>query len=109
MSCYLRIFAPLSKKAPAVNHCSVKTYKPPIKIVSDSSLLGVDSSLKVGSFSFGSLVSASAVSKPIFHIKATEYKTNTSTPMVYGSGKNILSFGSLSVKHLSKKQRWWVW
>ena len=32
----------------------------------------------------------------IFDIKATEYKTNISTPMLSGSGKNVLSFGSLS-------------
>ena len=41
-------------------------------------------------------MSASDVSKPIFDIKATEYKTNISTPMLSGSGKNVLSFGSLS-------------
>ena len=51
--------------------------------------------MKVGSFSFGSPVSASAVGKPIFEIKATEDKTNISTPMLYGSGKNIASFGSM--------------
>ena len=41
----------------------------------------------MGSFLFGSPVSASAFSKPIFEIKATEDKTNISTPMLYGSGK----------------------
>ena len=41
-------------------------------------------------------MSASDVSKPIFDIKATEYKTNISTPMLPGSGKNVLSFGSLA-------------
>ena len=45
------------------------------------------SSLKVDSFSFGSPVSASAVSKPIFEIKATECKTNIYTPMLSESGK----------------------
>ena len=52
--------------------------------------------LKVGSSSFGSPVSASAVSKPIFEIKATEEKSNISSPMFSGSGKYILSFGSLA-------------
>ena len=51
--------------------------------------------LKVGSFLFGSPVSAFAVSKPIFEIKSTEDKNNIYTPMFYGSGKNNLSFGSL--------------
>ena len=37
-----------------------------------SSLSGAGSSLKVGYFSFGSPMSASAVSKPIFDIKSTE-------------------------------------
>ena len=41
-----------------------------------SSLTGEGYSLKVGSFSFGSPVSASAVSKPIFEIKATEENYN---------------------------------
>ena len=60
-----------------------------------SSLSGEGSSLEVGSFSVGSPVSASTVSKPTFDIKATEYKTNISIPMLSGSGKNIVSFGSL--------------
>ena len=38
--------------------------------------------MKVGSFSFGSPSSASAVSKPIFDIKAIEEKTNIYTPML---------------------------
>ena len=33
--------------------------------------------------------------KPIFEIKATQYKTNISTPMLSGLGKNIPSSGSL--------------
>ena len=48
-----------------------------------------------GSLSFGSPVSASAVSKPIFDIKATDDKTKISTPMFSGSVKNVLSFGYL--------------
>ena len=40
-------------------------------------------------------MSASDVSKPIFDIKATEYKTNISTPIFSGSDKNFISFGSL--------------
>ena len=42
-------------------------------------------------------MSYSAVSKPIFDIKATEEKTNISKPILYGPGKNVLSFGSLAV------------
>ena len=38
------------------------------------------SSLKVFSFSLGSLVSTSVVSKPIFEIKTTEDKKNIYTP-----------------------------
>ena len=40
-------------------------------------------------------MSASAVSKSIFDIKATEDNRNISTPMLSGSGKSVLSFGSL--------------
>ena len=61
-----------------------------------SSLSGEGYLLKVGSFSFGSPVSASAISKPIFEIKATEDNTNISTPMLSVSGKNDASFGSLA-------------
>ena len=57
-----------------------------------SSLLGEGSSLKVGSFSFGSPVSASAVSKPIFVIKANEHKTKICTPMISGSVKKSYPF-----------------
>ena len=60
-----------------------------------SSLSGEGSSLEVGSLSCVSTVSASAVSKQIFKIMATEDKTNISTPMLYGSRKSLLSFGSL--------------
>ena len=42
---------------------------------------------KVGSFSLGSPVSDTPVSKPIFDIKATEDKTKISTIMLSGSGK----------------------
>ena len=52
-----------------------------------SSLSGEGSLLKVLYFSFGLSVIASAISKPIFEIKDTEYKTNISTPMLSGSGK----------------------
>ena len=51
--------------------------------------------LKVGYFSFGSTVRSYDVNKPIFEMKATEDKTNISTHMLYGSGKNFLSFGSM--------------
>ena len=40
-------------------------------------------------------MSASYVSKLIFKIKATDYKTNISIPMLSGSGKSVLSFGSM--------------
>ena len=40
-------------------------------------------------------MSASAVSEPICVINSTEYKTNIYTPMLSGSGKNAVSFGSL--------------
>ena len=51
--------------------------------------------MEVGSLSFGSSASASALSKPIFEINSTEDKTKISTPMVSGSGKNVVFFGSL--------------
>ena len=47
-------------------------------------------------------MSASAVSNPVFEIKATEYKTNISTPMLSGSGKNAVSFGSLDASSSQK-------
>ena len=65
------------------------TQKSPTKIAPDSLLSGEVSFLKVGSFSFGSPVSDSTVSKPIFYIKATEDNTNISTPMLYLSGMEI--------------------
>ena len=55
----------------------------------NSSLSGDGYSLKVGSFSFGSPVGPSDVSKPIFEINVTEYNTKVSTPMLSVSGKNI--------------------
>ena len=67
-----------------------------IKTVSTSSLSGEGYLLKVGSFSFGSPVSASAVSKPIFEINATEDKTNFYTTTFYGSDKKIIYFGYLA-------------
>ena len=90
------IFVSLSKKAPAVDHCFVKTQKLPIKIVSTKSLVGDGYLLKVGFFSFGSPVSDYAISKPIFDNKATEDKTNISTPMLSVSGRNSLPFGSMA-------------
>ena len=64
----------------------------------------VDSYLfQVDSFSFFSPVSAYADSKPIIYIKVTEDKNIISTPtFVYGSGKNILSFGSLATSAYPK-------
>ena len=47
----------------------------------NSSLSIEGASLKVRYFLFGSPVSASAGSKPIYEIKTTEYKTNISAPM----------------------------
>ena len=40
-------------------------------------------------------MSASDVSNPIFETKAIEDKTSISTPMLFESSKNFLSFGSL--------------
>ena len=53
--------------------------------------------LKVDSLSFGSPVIVSTVSKLIFEIKATEDKTKINTPMLYGSGKKVLSFDYMAV------------
>ena len=61
----------------------------------DSSLSCESSSPNISYFSFGSPASASAVSKKIFEIKATEDNTKITKPMLSGSGKNILSFGSI--------------
>ena len=58
--------------------------------------------MKVRSFSFCLPVSASAVSKPIFEIKATEDNTNISTHMLSVSDKNVVSFGSLTASASSK-------
>ena len=85
----------LSKNPPVVDHFFSKTKKLPIKIVLTSSLSSDGYLFKVVSFLFGSPVSDSTVSKPIFGIKVTKDKTNISTPMLSGSGKNVLSFGSL--------------
>ena len=43
----------------------------------------------MGSLSFGSPVSASTVSKPIFDIKTTEDNTKITTPMLSVSGKTF--------------------
>ena len=45
---------------------------------------------------------ASAFSKPIFEIKATGEKTNISTLMLSGSGKNFLSFCFLDASTFPK-------
>ena len=58
--------------------------------------------LKVGYFSFGSPASDSDVSKPIFDIKDTEDKNKIPKPMFSGSGKNVLSYGSLAASALPK-------
>ena len=58
--------------------------------------------MRVGSLSFGSPVSDSAVSNPIFEIKATEDKTNIYTHILSRTGRNILYFGSLSASALPK-------
>ena len=68
-----------------------------------SLLSGEVSSLKVVTFSFGLPLSASAVSKPIFYIKVTEDKTNISIPMLSGSGKNFVSFGSMDANASPKR------
>ena len=52
-----------------------------------SSLSGESSSLKAGYLFFGTPVSASGISTPIFDIKATEDTTNIARPMLYLSGK----------------------
>ena len=52
-------------------------------------------------------MSASAVSKPIFEIKATEERTNISTPMLSGSGKKRPIFWLSGRKRLVKNQQWW--
>ena len=48
-------------------------------------------------------MSDSAVSKPIFEIRATEDMTNISTPMLSVLGKNFLSFGFLDASVLPKR------
>ena len=71
------------------------------------SLSGEDYLLKIGSFSVGSPVSSSAVSKPIFDIKSTEDKTNISPHFLcIRQKRRILCFSGC--KHLAKKQRWQV-
>ena len=50
---------------------------------------------------------ASALSRTIFEIKATGEKTNISTPMLSGSGKNTLSFVSLDASAFPKISGCW--
>ena len=83
------VYPPMPLKPPAPVGGGIKSK------ALNSSLSGEGYSLKVGSFSFGSPVSTSAVSKPIFYIKATEDKTKIPAPMLSESGKNFVSFGSL--------------
>ena len=49
-------------------------------------------------FLFGSPVSASDVSKPVFDIKNTEDKTKICISIFYGSGKNVVYFGSMDTR-----------
>ena len=67
-----------------------------------SSLTGDGFLLKLVYLSFGSPLSSSVVGKPIFDIKATEDKTKISTPMLSGSGKNVISFGSMDARASTK-------
>ena len=89
-------YPPMSLKPPAPFGGGIKS-----KAVT-LSLSGDISSFKVGSLSFGSPMSASAVSKPIFETNATEDKTKISTPMLSGSEKNVVSFGSLAASATPK-------
>ena len=52
--------------------------------------------MKVVYFTFGSTLSGYASRNQIFEIKATEYNTKTNTLILSGSGKTIVSFGSLA-------------
>ena len=88
----------MSLKAPKPFGGGIK-YKAVTSLFSDNI-----SSFKVGSLSFGSLVSASAVSKPIFEIKTTEENTKITTPLFSGSGKNVVSFGSLDASASPKSR-----
>ena len=97
-----RIFRFLFNKAPEIDHFLSKAHKSSIKIVYTSSLPGEFSLLKVGSFSFGSPVSGYAVNKTIFDINSTEDNINISTPMLCGSVKNTLSFGSMAASDSPK-------
>ena len=47
---------------------------------------------------------SSTVSNPIYYTKATEDNTTISTPMLSGSGKNILSFDFLDESALPKSR-----
>ena len=84
------VYPPISLNFPALYGGGIKS-KP-----MTSSLSGEVYSSKLVSFSFGSPVRSSAVSKPIFDIKFTEDRNNISTPIISVSGRNFLSFGSLA-------------
>ena len=47
-------------------------------------------------------MSDSAVSKPIFEVKVTEDKNSIAIPMLSGSDKAVLSFGSMAARASSK-------
>ena len=49
-------------------------------------------------------MSSSALNKPIFEIKSTEENTKISTPMLFGSGKKAISFGSLAASASPKSE-----
>ena len=89
---YSNVYPPISLNAPVPFGVGINS-----KAVT-SLLSGEGSSLKLGSFLFGSPVSASDVSKKIFDINNTEDKTNISTPILSGSGKNVASFGSMDAR-----------
>ena len=94
------LYPPMSLKAPAPFGGEIKS-----KAVT-SSLSGEGYSFKVGYFSFGSPVIASAVNKPIFEIKATEDKNNIYTPALSGSVKTSYPL-VLWLQAPHQNQQWW--
>ena len=78
---YANFYPPMSLNSPEPFGVGINS-KAVTSFLSDEGSL-----LKVGSFLFGSPASASDVSKTIFDIKTTEYKTKISTPMFSGSVK----------------------
>ena len=86
------VYSPISLNTPSPFGGGIKS-----KAVT-LSLLSEGYSLKVGSLTFGSPVSASAVSNPIFEINSTEDKTKMFTPMFSGLGKKTVSFGSMAAR-----------